>query len=219
MKTLKFPVYVVLVLIFVFTTVITNAQDITLPTPAKSGGKPLMDALNERQSIREYKSDDLTMQQLSNLLWAGWGINRLADMKRTAPSSRNMQEIDVYVALRTGLYLYDAINNSLNQIHNRDIRKTTGTQDFVGNAPVNLIYVADMAKLGKKEGDQITDSDLLSSWANSAFISQNIYLYCASENLGSVVRGLVPRDRLLQEMGLRSNQVIILAQTVGMPGK
>jgi len=140
-------------------------------------------------------------------------------MKRTAPSSRNMQEIDVYVALRSGLYLYDAVNNSLKQIHNRDIRKITGTQDFVGNAPVNLLYVADMAKLGKKEGDQITDSDLLSSWANSAFISQNIYLYCASEGLGSVVRGLVPRDKLAPEMELRPNQVIILGQTVGVPVK
>ena len=219
MKNFKFPVHAVLVLSFLFTSVIINAQDINLPAPVKSGGKPLMDALNERQSIREYKTDDLTQQQLSNLLWAGWGINRQADMKRTAPSSRNMQEIDVYVALRSGLYLYDAVNNILKQIHNRDIRQLTGTQDFVATAPVNLVYVADMAKLGKKEGDQITDSNLLSSWANSAFISQNIYLYCASEGLGSVVRGLVPRDRLAPEMGLRSNQVIILAQTAGVPGK
>ena len=210
---------VLLILCFVIISVVAGAQDITLPAPDKRGGKPLMDALNERQSIREYKSDDLTRQQLSNLLWAGWGINRQADMKRTAPSSRNVQEIDVYVSLRSGLYLYDAANNSLKQIHNRDIREITGTQDFVGNAPVNLIYVADMAKLGKKEGDEITDSNLLSSWANSAFISQNIYLYCASEGLGSVVRGLVPRDKLAPEMGLRSNQVIILAQSVGVPGK
>ncbi len=211
--------YTILIMSLLISPVILLAQDITLPAPVKSGGKPLMDALNERQSVREYKSDDLTRQQLSNLLWAGWGINRQADMKRTAPSSRNMQEIDVYVALRSGLYLYDAVNNSLKQIHNRDIRKITGTQDFVGNAPVNLLYVADMAKLGKKEGDQITDSDLLSSWANSAFISQNIYLYCASEGLGSVVRGLVPRDKLAPEMELRPNQVIILGQTVGVPVK
>ena len=210
---------VLLILCFVIISVVAGAQDITLPAPDKRGGKPLMDALNERQSIREYKSDDLTRQQLSNLLWAGWGINRQADMKRTAPSSRNVQEIDVYVSLRSGLYLYDAANNSLKQLHNRDIREITGTQDFVGNAPVNLIYVADMAKLGKKEGDEITDSNLLSSWANSAFISQNIYLYCASEGLGSVVRGLVPRDKLAPEMGLRSNQVIILAQSVGVPAK
>ncbi|MBW6501897.1 MAG: nitroreductase family protein, partial [Bacteroidales bacterium] len=115
-----------------FTPVLLSAQDITLPAPVKSGGKPLMDALNERQSIREYKSDDLTLQQLSNLLWAGWGINRQADMKRTAPSSRNMQEIDVYVTLRSGLYLYDAVNNLLKQVHGRDIRALTGTQDFPG---------------------------------------------------------------------------------------
>ena len=219
MKKKKLLIYPILIMSLLLVPVLLSAQDIILPAPVKSGGKPLMDALNERQSLREYTSDNLSLQQLSNLLWAGWGINRQADMKRTAPSSRNVQEIDVYVALRSGLYLYDAINNSLKQIHNRDIRQLTGTQDFVATAPVNLIYVADMAKLGKKEGDQITDSNLLSSWANSAFISQNIYLYCASEGLGSVVRGLVPRDKLAPEMGLRSNQVIILAQTVGVPVK
>ena len=119
------------------------------------------------------------MNQLSDLLWAGWGINRPADKKRTAPSSRNVQEIDVYVALSSGLYLYDAESNKLKQIHNRDIREFCGTQDFVATAPLNLVYVADMGKLGKKEGDEIKDSDLLSSWANTAFIAQNIYLYCA----------------------------------------
>ncbi len=194
-----------------------KSQDITLPAPNKTGGKPLMQALNERQSIRTFTKDNLTLQQLSDLLWAGWGINRPADKKRTAPSSRNMQEIDVYVALPGGLYLYDPELNTLKQIHNRDIRKVCGTQDFVADAPVNLVFVADMAKLGKKEGDEIKDSDLLSSWANTGFIAQNVYLYCASENLGCVVRGLVPKDKLAPEMGLRSSQVIILAQTVGIP--
>jgi len=216
-KTLIKNVFIILGLMII--PVAAGAQDITLPAPVKSGGKPLMDALNERQSTREFKSDDLTLQQLSNLLWAGWGINRQADMKRTAPSSRNVQEIDVYVSLRSGLYRYDAVGNLLKQVHGRDIRALTGTQDFVGQAPVNLIYVADMAKLGKKEGDQITGQDLLAPWANTGFIAQNVYLYCASANLGTVVRGLVDRDKLAPEMGLKSNQVIILAQTVGVPVK
>jgi nitroreductase len=195
------------------------SQDIVLPAPNTTGGKPLMQALNERQSIRTFTKDDLTIQQLSDLLWAGWGINRPADKKRTAPSSRNIQEIDVYVTVSTGLYLYDAETNNLKQVHNKDIRALTGTQDFVAEAPVNLVYVADLSKMGKKEGDEIKDSDLLSSWANTAFIAQNVYLYCASENLGSVVRGLVPKAKLAPEMGLRTNQVIILAQTVGIPAK
>jgi nitroreductase len=217
MKKRIFLVICALTLNATFMQVIS--QDITLPAPNKTGGKPLMQALNERQSIRTFTKENLTTQQLSDLLWAGWGINRPADKKRTAPSSRNMQEIDVYVALSGGLYLYDPESNTLKQIHNRDIRKVCGTQDFVADAPVNLVFVADMAKLGKKEGDEIKDSDLLSSWANTGFIAQNVYLYCASENLGCVVRGLVPKDKLAPEMGLRSNQVIILAQTVGIPQK
>jgi len=196
-----------------------NSQDIMLPSPDKTGGKPLMQVLNERQSVRTFTNDNLTMNQLSNLLWAGWGINRPADKKRTAPSSRNVQEIDVFVAIPSGLYLYDAESNKLKQIHNRDIRQFCGIQDFVATAPVDLVYVADMGKLGKKEGDEIKDSDLLSSWANTAFIAQNVYLYCASADLGCVIRAMIDRDKLFQEMGLRSNQRIILSQTVGVPVK
>ena len=196
-----------------------SAQDINLPAPDKTGGKPLMQALNERQSIRTFTKDNLSQQQLSDLLWAGWGINRADQKKRTAPSARNVQEIEVYVALPGGLYLYVAESNMLKQINNKDLRKLCGTQDFVAEAALNLVYVADMAKLGKKEGDEIKDSDLLSSYANTAFIAQNIYLYCASANLGCVIRGMVPKEQLAPEMGLRSNQRIILAQTVGVPQK
>lgn len=192
-------------------------EDILLPAPDKTGGKRLMQTLNERRSMRSFTRDDLTIQQLSNLLWAGWGINRPADKHRTAPSSRNIQEIDIYVALAGGLYLYDAELNILKQIHNRDIRKVCGSQDFVADAPVNLVFVADMAKFGKKEGAKIKDSDLLESWANTGFIAQNIYLYCASENLGCVIRAQISKDKLAREMGLRSNLMIILSQTIGIP--
>ena len=123
----------------------------------------------------------------------------------------------MYVALPGGLYLYDAELNILKQINNKDLRKLTGTQDFVAEAALNLVYVADMGKLGKKEGDEIKDSDLLTSYVNTGFIAQNVYLYCASENLGCVVRAMVPLGQLALEMGLRSNQRIILAQTVGVP--
>jgi len=198
---------------------VISAQDILLPPPVKQGGKPLMQALNERQTTRTFTGENLSLQQLSDLLWAAWGINRPEEKKRTAPSARNIQEIDVYVTLQSGLYLYDAENNRLKQIHNRDIRSLTGTQDFVGKAPVNLVYVADMGKTGKKEGDKIADADLWWSYANCGFIAQNVYLYCASASLGCVVRGLVPKEKLAPEMGLRSNQVILLAQTVGVPQK
>lgn len=208
----------VLVVLTVSSTMV-KAQDITLPAPAKSGGKPLMDALNERQSSRSFSDKDLTLQQLSDLLWAAWGINRPADKKRTAPSSNNRQEMDVYVTLKSGLYLYDAEANILKQIHSRDIRALAGVQDFVGTAPVNLVYVADLSKRGLKDGQKITDTDLLSSWANTGFMAQNVYLYCASEGLATVIRAMIPRDKLAPEMGLKPLQAIILAQTVGFPAQ
>jgi nitroreductase len=206
----------ILAMIFMISPAMLKAQDIVLPAPVKSGGKPLMDALNDRESGRLFLGDDLSSQQLSDLLWAAWGINR-ADGKRTAPSSHNSQEMDVYVTLKTGLYLYDAQNNILKQVHNRDIRILTGTQDFPATAPVNLVYVSDMTKRGFKEGQEIKDADLFSSWANTGFMAQNVYLYCASEGLSCVIRAMVPRDKLGPEMGLKSTQRIILAQTVGKP--
>jgi Nitroreductase family. len=209
----------VFILVLSLISIKVSSQDITLPAPDKTGGKPLMKALSERQSTRTFTKDNLTLQQMSDMLWAAWGINRSDEKKRTAPSARNTQEIDVYVALPTGLYLYDGLSHMLKQIHNRDIRSLCGTQDFVATAPLNLVYVADMGKLGKKEGDEIKDSDLLWSYANTGFIAQNIYLYCASENLGCVIRAFIPKEKLAPEMGLRKNQVIILSQTVGVPQK
>ncbi|NLE35774.1 MAG: SagB/ThcOx family dehydrogenase [Bacteroidales bacterium] len=196
-----------------------NAQDISLPSPSRKGGMPLMEALDTRSSARLFSEKELSLQQLSDLLWAAWGINREADSKRTAPSSHNRQEMEVYVALRSGLYLYDAIACRLKQIHDRDIRALTGTQDFPASAPVNLVYVADLARRGLKEGQQVTDTDLLSSWANTGFMAQNVYLWCASEEMSCVIRAMVPRDKLAPEMGLKPLQVIILAQTVGFPGE
>ncbi|HOW41450.1 MAG TPA: SagB/ThcOx family dehydrogenase [Bacteroidales bacterium] len=195
------------------------AQDISLPAPDKKGGKPLMQALNERQSFRSYTDEGLTKQQMSDLLWAAWGINRTDQKKRTAASAMNYQEIDMYVALPTGLYLYVAESHSLKMINNKDLRKTTGTQGYVNNAALNLVFVADMGKAGKREGIKIDDSDLFMSYANAALIAQNVYLYCASAELGCIVRGSIPKEKLALEMGLKSNQYIILAQTVGHPRK
>ena len=196
-----------------------SAQDINLPEPDKKGGKPLMQALNERQSVRSFTDENLTQQQLSDLLWAAFGINRPDDKKRTAPSAMDYQEIDIYVALQNGTYLYNAETHTLKFINNKDIRSLTGTQSFINNAAVNLVYVADMSKMGKREGVAINDSDLLVPYADAGFVAQNVYLYCASANLGCVVRGLIPKETLAAELGLRSNQIIILAQTVGKAGR
>ncbi len=191
------------------------AQDISLPAPDKKGGLPLMQALSQRQTTRSFTDDKLSQQQLSDMLWAAWGINRADQKKRTAPSAMNYQEIDLYIAMANGLFLYIPESHSLRTINDKDLRKTTGTQSYVNNAALNIVYVADMGKAGKKEGVKIDDSDLFMSYSDAAFIAQNVYLYCASANLGCVVRGSIPKDKLTLEMGLRSNQYIILAQTVG----
>ena len=217
-KRLLFCLTVLLLNILLFPLNIP-AQDIVLPAPDKTGGKPLMQALNERQTTRSFTEENLSQQQLSDLLWAAWGINRPDLKKRTAPSARNVQEIDVYVALSGGTYIYVAESHTLKQINIKDLRKTTGSQSFVGDAALNIVYVADMEKLGKKEGEKIEDSDLLMTYSNAAFIAQNIYLYCASADLGCVIRAIAPAVQLGIEMGLRSNQVITLSQTVGVPKK
>ncbi len=194
-----------------------KAQDIALPAPDKSGGKPLMQALNERQTTRSYTKDSLSLQQLSDLLWAGFGINRPEQGKRTAPSAMNWQEIDLYVMLPGGSYIYIPESHSLKFLNNKDLRKETGSQDFVADAALNILYVADLGKRGKKEGQEVKDSELFMTYADAAFIAQNIYLFCASANLGCVVRGSVPENNLASELGLRPNQRIIMAHTVGVP--
>jgi len=125
----------------------------------------------------------------------------------------------MYVTMPEGCYVYTAESHSLKFINNKDLRKETGGQSFVEDAALNIVYVADLGKTGKKEGEIIKDSDLFMSYADAAFIAQNIYLYCASANLGCVVRGSVPENNLASELGLRTNQRILMAQTVGVPKK
>jgi SagB-type dehydrogenase family enzyme len=195
---------------------VTNlfAQDIQLPQPKKTGGKALMDCLNERKSSRDFNdTKEISEQTLSNLLWAAWGYNR-AD-KRTAPSSRNKQEIDIYVVLKKGVYLWDTKTNVLKLIIAQDLRKKTGTQTFVEKAPVNLIFVCNKRKAEAKTEQALTEA----TYANAGYISQNIYLFCASEGLATVVRGSVPKEDLGKLLNLSENQLIVLAQSVGYPAK
>ncbi len=186
---------------------------IKLPPPDMEGGMPLMKALKERKTSREFSDKKLTDKQLSNLLWAAFGINRQDSGKRTAPSAMNGQEIAVYVALPEGLYLYEAKEHDLKLIVEKDIRAATGMQKQAGESPVSLIYVADFGqmKMGAKE------DKIMYSAADTGFISQNVYLYCASEGLATYVRGAIDRTALAKEMKLSKGQNIILAQSVGYP--
>ena len=192
-----------------------EAEVIKLPAPQMTGGKPLMDCLKARQSARDFGAEKLSPQVLSNLLWAADGINRPDSGKRTAPSAVNWQDIDLYAATADGLFLYLPKEHALQKVLAEDVRAATGSQDFVKTAPLNLVFVSDYTKLQRG-----TDEDKrFHSGAHTGFISQNVYLYCASEGLITVVRGLVNRDAAAKVMKLRPEQHITLAQTVGYPKK
>jgi nitroreductase len=189
-------------------------KPIELPKPQTDGGRPLMAVLKDRKTSREFSSEKLPLQVLSNMLWAADGINR-PDGKRTAPTAMNKQEIDVYVATAEGLYLYDAKANMLIGVLAEDVRAATGKQPFVKDAPINLVFVADFSKMGNLPVDQ---KDFYAA-TDTGFISQNVYLFCASEGLVTVVRGAVDKPACQAAMKLRADQKIILAQTVGYPKK
>ncbi|MBC7187047.1 MAG: SagB/ThcOx family dehydrogenase [Calditrichaeota bacterium] len=186
---------------------------IKLPPPQTEGGMPLMAALKARCSSRAFSSKPLPLQVLSNLLWAACGVNRPESGKRTAPTARNMQEIDVYVALAEGLYLYNAKEHVLEPVLMQDLRAATGRQAFVAEAPVNLIFVSDYDKMGNIP----TEAKDFYSATDTGYISQNVYLFCASEGLATVVRNMVDKPALAEKMGLRPTQKVVLAQTVGYP--
>jgi SagB-type dehydrogenase family enzyme len=191
------------------------SMTVELPAPQMEGGMPLMEALKARCTTREFAAEPLSKQELSNLLWAAFGINRPDRGLRTAPSAMNRQEIDIYVAMADGLYLWDAKANTLNVISAEDLRAATGRQPFVKEAPVNLVFVADFAKMG--EGP-IERKNFYSA-ADAGYISENVYLYCASAGLATVVRGSFDRESLEKVMNLRPDQRVVLTQTVGHPKK
>jgi nitroreductase len=188
---------------------------IQLPAPQTEGGKPLMQALKLRATSREFAPNPLPPQTLSNLLWAAWGINRPDAGKRTAPSARNWQETDVYVAMAAGAYLYDAAANALKPVAAGDLRALTGSQEFVKDAPVTLVFVADSARM---KGAQ-ADMQQAYAWGDAAFLSQNVYLFCASEGLATGVRAMVERPALAKALKLGPTQIIVFAQCVGYPKK
>jgi len=188
---------------------------IELPPPVAKIGCDLIEALKLRRSTREFAARPLPAETLSTLLWAAFGVNRPRSGGRTAPSAHGWQEIGVYVVLAEGLYRFDAAAHALELTVQDDLRALTGVQDFVGNAPVNLVYVADFARMSEAS----EDDRLFFAACDAAVIAQNVYLYCAGVGLAAVVRGLVDRKRLAPAMRLRRDQRIVLAQTVGFSAR
>lgn len=190
-----------------------EAKVIKLPEPQKTIGKPFMEVLNLRHSSREFDQKPLEMQELSNLLWAAFGINRPESGKRTAPSSRDRQEITVYAIMQDGAYIYDAKINSLIQVLSEDIRNLAGKQEYVKTAPLNLLFIADVSKY--KDSPQ--EDMLISCGADAAFIAENAYLYCASQGLAVVVRAMIDKEAAAKKLNLPQNMKIMLGQTIGYP--
>ncbi len=201
----------------------SNAMDSTSFSPTCGLGAParaastrtLMQCLQHRQSRREFASKPLPEDLLLEMLWAGFGINRPESGKRTAASARNQQEMDIYVAQETGLYLYDASGHSLIKLTDADIRADTGKQDYVADAPVNLVYVSDFERMPEINEEK----KLLFSGMCTGSICQNISLFCAAGDLATVVRAFFDPELLAGKMNLRPGQHITLAQSIGFPAE
>jgi SagB-type dehydrogenase family enzyme len=184
---------------------------IALPPPQATSTVSLLQALRSRRSTREFSPRPLPLDVLSTLLWSAFGVNRPDSGRRTAPSAHDWQEIEVFAVLPDGTYRYDAQDHALRLAVAGDLRAATGRQDFVATAPLNLVYVADFGKMIDASAEDRT----FYASADAGFVAQNVYLYCAASGLACVVRGLVDRRKLAPALQLRTDQRIVLAQTVG----
>jgi nitroreductase len=189
-----------------------SATSILLPPPEKTGGLPLMETLALRHSSRDFASTPLPLPLLSNLLWSAYGMNR-SDGGRTAPSAMNAQEIDMFVALPAGAYLYDAATHQLHLVAACDLRSVTGYQDFVDEAPLDLVYVANHRRMRMVP---VARREMYAATAAGA-ITQNVYLFAAGNNLATVIRALIDRAAIAGALGLSHEQQVLLSQTVGYP--
>ncbi len=187
-------------------------KPLDLPSPRSAGGQPLIETLKLRRSTREYSDRPLPAQTLSDLLWAAFGVNR-PNGDRTAPYWRPVMVMDIYAAMAGGVWLYEPKAHALLPYLKDDIRAATGLQDFVAAAPLNLVYVA--------HGDRMTDVPAeerrLYASVDAASIGENVYLFCASEGLGTVFRGAVDYPKLTRALQLPDQQFVTFAQTVGYP--
>lgn len=189
-----------------------SAAALVLPAPAQQGGLPLMEALARRHSSREFAPDALPLPLLSGLLWAAFGVNR-ADGGRTAPSALNAQEIDLFVALPAGAYRYDAATHALRLAAGSDLRRVTGYQDFVDQAPLDLVYVVDHARMRMVPAGQRQPY----AYCAAGAIAQNVYLFAAGNGLATVIRAWIDRGAIADALGLTHDQEVLLSQTVGYP--
>lgn len=203
MKKYLLPSFVLPFLALTALAITVQAQDIALPAPQTAGGKPVFDAMKQRQSTRELAETPIDRQTLADLLWAAWGFNR--EDKRVIPTALNKQELDVYVFLPDGVYRYDPKANKLVLIAKGDHRKSAGKQDYVHAAPLNFIYVADRSKAASETV----------SYVSCGAAAQNVYLACASKDIGCTVRTSIDAEELKKLLKLTPSQDALVGQTIG----
>ena len=175
-----------------------------LPKPNTEGGMPLMESIAQRKSHRDMSANGtVSKQQLSDMLWAAWGITH--EGKRTVATAMNRQELSIYVVTPEGASLYDAAANTLEKVTDADLRPLAGMQKFATDCPLNIVFVTDT--------DLQPDATMQGYAAGAA--SQNVYLYCASQGLKTVVRASFARDELHKALQLPANKRVIFVQTVG----
>ncbi|MGM0530376.1 MAG: SagB/ThcOx family dehydrogenase [Bacteroidota bacterium] len=213
---MKRSIFVTAFILMTFGLLQTQAQDVRqLPEPRKSEGKPLMEALDQRESSRTFADKEMSDQMLSNLLWAAFGINRPESGKRTAPSAHNVQDIEIFVTTSDGAFLYLPEEHALKRITGEDVRANMGSQDFVENVSVNLVYVSDFSKYSEGSEQQHMNT----AGTHCGFIGQNVYLFCASEGLNCVFRGAIDKELIAKTLDLDENLHVIYSQSVGFPKK
>lgn len=183
---------------------------IKLNTPTFNEGMKLMEALKNRQSSKGFTEKEISLQDISNLMWAALGINR-PDGKRTAPTGSNRQEIELYAFFKHGAYHYNYKDHTLELVAEGDHRAITGRAD-AQKAYLNLLFIADTDKTGPghKPGDANTVS-----YVNVGYVSQNVYLYCASAGIGSRARGGWNQQKVVETLKLKDSMIVVLGQTVG----
>ena len=220
--------------ILILTVIMASAISLTVPTSAQKAknGKAkketiiklnapdmensvtLMAALQNRQTNRSFSSQELGWQQLADLLWAANGVNRPAGGKRTAPSARNAQEIDIYAFTSAGVFFYDAPNHQLKRIADNDCRAGLYDRGNFGKAPLILVYVGNFDKM---QGFDEQARNFYSA-TDVGFVSQNVYLYCATQGLSTVVCGSFNHDHAGKVLNIKNGK-LLLAQPVGYPEK
>ncbi len=181
------------------------------PSPVAAGSATLQQALKDRKSASGFLAQPVPRPKILELLWAAWGINRPDSGKRTAPSAMNAQEIDLYMLTAEGAFLYDAKANGLTPVSEQDLRAKATSAGSLKDAAVQIVFVADYAKL---RGSSQSQKELWSA-AHAGFIGQNIYLFCAAEGLGARFYAGIDKTALQASLALREGQAVIFGQAVG----